>query len=285
MITRPSGRDRVPIVLAVDGSLCIPSRAGSYIQGLLPEASGLKAYALVTVEKPEPTPLPPRGEDGSYRIGPEHRCSDAFKRYYSIDQRVLDHLRAIQHLRTHAPWWDGRLYLWGFSDGGRVASVVGAYTPETARMVLGGFGGGSTMAREFEDFHICAEGRTENRTGCLDEVRRQLSEIRDNPTPLKTWNGDSNTYKAWASRLDASEANVLEDTRIPILVFHGEKDTAVPVASARLLAERMARQNPRFVYREIAGMGHGLGSNLPEDKARTLQRELLEWLLAPETEN
>lgn len=276
-VSRPSGAHRIPIVLAIDGSLCISSRLGAYMARLSPGASGSYQYALVTVEKPEPTRPTPE-EDGSYRIGPDFRCSDTFKKYYSIDQRVFDHLQAIQHLRRHADWWDGRLYLWGFSDGARIAGRVGAFTPETQRMVLGGFGGGASMATEFEEFHVCA--RAQDRDGCIRDLRMQFKEIRENPTHLRTWNGDANTWKAWASRLDAVEANILRDVTVPILIFHGTKDTATPVTSARLLAQKLAATGgPEVVYREIEGMGHGLGSNLPAGVGEQLQREFLTWLL------
>jgi predicted esterase len=278
VISRPSATGKMPMVLAIDGSLCIPSRLNGYMGRLSPETSGLGPYALVTVEKPEPT-LPAKGVDGSYSIGPDFQCTDTFKKYYSIDQRVLDHLRAIQYLRRQASWWDGRLFLWGFSDGARIASRVGAFTPETQRMALGGFGGGMSMAAEFEEFHICPAGRTKDRDACLKDLRAQFKEIRDNPTRLRTWNGDSNTWAAWASRLDGVEANILKDVAFPVLVFHGTEDKSVPVASARSLAKQLTAPGNQFVYREIDGMGHGLGSNLPSAKGEELQREILTWLL------
>ena len=275
LVSRPSTTGKIPMVLAIAGSVCIPSRLG--MEQLSPEISGLGPYALVFVEKPGPT-QPPKGADGSYSIGPDFQCSDTFKKYYTIDQRVTDHLRAIQYLRGKADWWDGRLFVWGFSDGARIASRVGAFTPETQRMVLGGFGGGLSMAAEFEEFHICPAG-TKDRDSCLKNLRAQFQEIRDNPTPQRTWNGDSNTWAAWASRLDAVEANILKDITFPVLVFHGTKDKSVPVASARQLAQQLAVRGSQFVYREIEGMGHGLGSDLPPAKGEELQREFLAWLL------
>lgn len=279
LVSRPLATEKIPILLAIDGSTCLPSRSSGFVNDLHPDNAPLSGYALVVVEKPQPTPLPPPDESGNVSIGPDFQCSDTFKRYYSIDQRVLDHLRAIQHLRTHAKWWDGSLFIWGFSDGARVGSRVGSYAAETKGMVLGGFGGGVTMASEFEDHHVCAASRTDDRPACLEMLRKQFAEIRATPISSKTWNGDSNTYKAWASRLDAVEANILRDTRVPILVFHGTMDNSVPVSSARRLADVLHDVHPTFVYREIEGMGHGLGSRLPEGQREKLVRELLTWLL------
>ncbi len=106
--------------------------------------------------------------------------------------------------------------------------------------------------------------------------------MRNNPTPMKSWSGDANTWKGWASRLDGVEANILRDLTVPVLVFHGTEDSSTPVASARLLADRLsAPGGPPFEYREIEGMGHGLGSRLTPDAAESLHREFLQWLLEP----
>jgi pimeloyl-ACP methyl ester carboxylesterase len=278
-VARPPDAEKVPIVLAIGGSLCIPTMASDQVERLLPTASAATPYALVIVETPAPT-NPPRAADGSIEIGPDFRCSDEFKQRYSIDERVMDHLRAIQHLRRRAPWWNGQLFVWGFSDGGRIGARVAAYTPETARVVLGGFGGGVPMAREFEDFHMCNPAHTADRAPCLAEVRARFEEMRADPTSARTWNGDANTYKAWASRIDSVEANVLHDLAAPLLLMHGTEDHSVPVGSARALAALLSTADgPPFQYLEIAGMSHGLGAGLPEGQSEDLQAKVLQWLL------
>lgn len=263
----------MPILLAIDGSLCIPSKTSDYMARLSPEVAGVGPYALLVVEKPEPT-VPIKDSDGSYSIGPDFRCSETFKRYYTLEQRALDHLRALQFLRKHADWWDGRLFIWGFSDGAHIATRVGAFTPETQGMVLGGFGGGTSMAHGLEAL-MCSEDKEPRK--CRDTFKAQTDEIRANPTPTKTWLGDANTYAAWASRLDAVEANFLKDVTFPVLVFHGSKDNSVPVASARALAEQLAGPDELITYREVEGMGHGIGSLAPE-RGTQLQQEFLVWL-------
>jgi pimeloyl-ACP methyl ester carboxylesterase len=279
-VDRQPGTKKVPILLAIGGSLCIPTKASDQIERLSPTPSAETPYALVIVETPEPT-IPPRSEDGSIEIGPDFRCSDEFKKRYSIDARVTDHLRALQFLRRRAPWWNGQLLVWGFSDGGRIGARVAAFSPETTRVVLGGFGGGVPMAREFEDFHMCNPASTDDRPECLAKVRAQFADMRANPTSARTWNGDSNTYKAWASRIDAVEANVLHDLSAPLLLVHGTEDHSVPVGSARALAELLSgADGPQFDYLEVPGMSHGLGAGLPEQQSDDLQAQVLQWLLS-----
>lgn len=277
-VVRPSIIGQVPILMAIGGSNCIPTRTSEQIERLSPKVSRGN-YALVIVETPEPT-IPKQSADGSYNIGPDFRCSDAFKKYYSIDERAMDHLRAIQYLRRHAPWWNGQLLIWGYSDGGRIGTRVAAYSPETVRVVLGGFGGGVPMAREFEDFHICNPTKLTDRADCLSKVRAQFDTMRLNPTSAQTWNGDSNTYKAWASRIDAVEAHLLIDLSVPLLLIHGTEDKSVPISSARALAKELAAPGgPQFEYREVEGMGHGLGIGLSTEQSDKLQASILDWLL------
>lgn len=275
LVNRPASTKRMPVLLAIDGSLCIPSKTSDYMARLSPDVTGLGPYVLLVVEKPEPT-VPAKDSDGSYSIGPDFRCSETFKKYYTLERRVLDHLRALQLLRKHADWWDGRLFVWGFSDGAHVATRVGAFSSETQGMVLGGLGGGTSMAHELEGL-MCSKDKAPEK--CRDAVKAQVDEIRANPTSAKTWMGDANTYAAWASRLDAVEANFLKDVQFPVLVFHGSKDNSVPVASARVLATQFAGPDGLITYREIEGMGHGIGSNLAPERGAQLQQEFLAWLL------
>ncbi|MCY1457969.1 Prolyl oligopeptidase family protein [compost metagenome] len=109
-----------------------------------------------------------------------------------------------------------------------------------------------------------------------------MDEIRAAPVPSRDWMGESNTYAAWASRLDAVEANVLRDLKAPLLVVHGERDGSVPVASARKLAELMQGSGVVFRYREIPGMRHSLWGAATPQASEALHQEVLEWLTAQE---
>lgn len=282
-VTRQVAEGPIPMVLAIDGSVCLPSRLNASMPRLAPPQDGLPPYALVTVEKPG-VEAPEPEADGSIRIGPDFECPDEFKTRYSVDRRILDHLRVLQILRRDAEWWDGRLFLWGFSEGASVATRVAAFAPETRRIVLGGMGGGVPMAEELADAHICAEGNTDDRPACLRELRAQLDAIRENPTAAESWLGDANTWRAWASRIDGVEANILADLTVPVLLFHGTEDGSTPVSSARRAAELLSRPGgPPFEYREIEGMGHGLGSRLG-DRIDDLHAELLGWLVGSPAE-
>ena len=266
---------KVPLVLIIDGSGCVSSKREDFRANYLAVGGRVgRAVATLAVEKPG---VEPGAAWGS-------KCSETFLRHYSIDQRVLDHLRAIQHLRKHASWWNGDIYLYGWSDGGMIGAQVAAYTPEVKRAVLGGTGGGIPMTAQFENYFMCAPDRTKDRDACITKVREQFRDIRDNPSPLKTWSGDDNSYRTWATRLDSVEYHIIKDLKIPVLMAHGALDRdGTPVESARELMRLLKADGETHVqYWEIPSMGHGIGNVEPVRREKLLNA-MYNWLFAQPT--
>jgi pimeloyl-ACP methyl ester carboxylesterase len=262
----------VPIVLQIDGSGCVSAKREKFRSSFLSIARHVRRpVAAVAVEKPG---VAPGADWGS-------KCSEGFSRHYSVDQRVFDHLRAIQYLRKHATWWNREIYLFGWSDGGAIGVHVAAYTPEVKRAVFGGTGGGIPMKTQFEDFIACAPDRTPDRARCIAALRQQFQEIRDNPTPLKTWSGEDNSYRTWATRLDAIEFNLFKDIDIPVLIVHGVLDRdGTPVESARALMRMLQAEGAKnFEYWEVPEMEHAIG-NLPDGRREAVEFAMFNWLFS-----
>lgn len=271
LIDRPLADVKVPILLSVDGSSCIGQQRPRVKNTYKPDQNSPRLFARVLVEKP----------------GVEHtaaypsECSDEFLKYYTIEQRVIDHLRTLQHLKTTANWWNGELYVWGWSDGGDVAAQITAYYPNVTRAVLGAMGGGYTMAEHFKDFWVCSEERAgDQREDCIKAMDAQFQEMFDNPTWTKTWSGPDNSWKVWPSRLNSRLSNILQDNTTPILIVQGAEDfDATPVASARkLVADLKGVQNSNYTYWEVPEMEHGW-SKLPKDQGDAFEAAMLNWLL------
>ncbi len=264
--------EKVPLLVMVDGSGCA-GQLRSGMQLFKPGPESARPYARLAVEKPG---VDPHETDNQ-------TCSDEFKKHYTIDNRMLDHLRVFQHLSANADWWNGELLVWGWSDGGDIAAQIVTYYPNVTRALLGAMGGGYTMAEHFEDFWICQEkeGQSdEERQKCVSDLRELFQKMYDNPTWTETWSGDANSWRVWASRLKSRLSITLKDNRTPILIVHGAEDyNNTPVASARKLVSELEKSgNESFVYWEVPEMLHGW-SNLPEDQQLALKEAMLQWLL------
>jgi pimeloyl-ACP methyl ester carboxylesterase len=278
-VSRPRNNRKIPIVLFIDGSGCYSAKweSGGPRLFVLPEAARAN-FASVIVEKPgltigQPPPKP----------GPDQKCPDEFLKHYSIDTRTNDHLRTLQHLRKYAAdWWNGDVLVYGYSDGGMIGAQLASATPEVKRAVLGGMGGGIAMAKLFEDYMICKPNEKDVavRESCLADLRLQFNEMRDNPTSKKTWSGPDNSYKVWATRLDALEYILIRDLTIPFLIVHGELDqVSTPVESARALVDQLKKHGVKdFTYWEIPGIKHAF-SSLPLDRALGVGQATVNWLL------
>lgn len=271
-VDRPATDEKVPLLIMVDGSGCVGQMRKSLWDNYAPGPSDATPYARLMVEKPG---VEPTASD----FGAD--CSEAFLRSYSIDNRVFDHLRVLQHLAARAAWWNGEIYVWGWSDGGDIAAQLVIYRPDIKRAVLGAMGGGLTMAEHFEDYFACAPDRTSDRAACLAELGEQFQRMEDNPTWRETWSGKDNSFMVWSTRLRSRLSAPLADSKVPILIVHGELDRdGTPVESARKLVEDLRESGNRaFTYWEVAGMEHGWG-NLPEDRQVALHTAIFDWLLA-----
>lgn len=272
-LDRPQTGEPAPLLLMVDGSSCVGQLRPGWRDLYRPGPGQPEPYARLMVEKPGVEPEAGHGAE----------CSQDYLRDYSMDERVFDHLRVLQHLNATAHWWNGELLIWGWSDGGDIASQLVAYYPNVTRAVLGAMGGGYTMAEHFENFWICAADQLPDeaeRAACVEDLRALFQDMTDNPTWTQTWSGSDNTWRVWATRLNSRIVHVLKDNTTPILIVHGADDyDATPVESARVLVDSLeAAGNTSFEYWQIPCMGHGW-SSLPPRQRRGVEAGMLDWLL------
>lgn len=269
-VERLAGDEQVPILIVIDGSGCAGVLRPGFASLYRPSVDSPYRYAKLTVDKPGIDPEATDSRD----------CPPEFHERRSLDSAVQDHLRVLQHLRGNASWWDGRVYVWGWSEGGDIGARLVAYYPDVERAVLGAMGGGLTMAQHIEDFWDCAEDRVDDREACLADVREMLEDLRLRPVPVSENGGDSNLL--WRSRMFTDMAALLRYGETPVLVTQGALDRDhTPVQSARLLVTRLRDyRRGNVAYCEVPDMGHGTGS-LEVERALEYEDALLAWLFDP----
>ena len=111
--------------MLAQGSGCLAATENANIlraKGLLP------TFAVVMVEK--------------YGVGPHDKpkdpfgnCSAAFYAHHTISQRVADYERVLRQVET-SPWSDGRVVLFGGSEGGAAVSMLAPRITPTATVVF-----------------------------------------------------------------------------------------------------------------------------------------------------
>lgn len=257
-IDKPASSAKMPILLVVDGSGCRGSLRKAFASLFKPGKQGFPDYAKVWVNKPG---IDPYSTD---MLG----CSEEFRERYLIDTAVTDHLLVLQHLRgTARDWWDGRLMIWGWSDGGDIAARLVAYYPDVERAFLGAQGGGLTMATHMKDYWRCPadQVKPEQRDSCLKQTRDWFAEVREKP--LASLGNDESNF-LWRSRLFTDLGTLLAYDDTPIFVAHGALDRDnTPVQSARALINRLKEaRRANLTYCEIPVMKHGFDGKQREEK-------------------
>ncbi|MBX3595571.1 alpha/beta fold hydrolase [Sphingomonas sp.] len=172
-------------------------------------------------------------------------CSQTYWDRYTLSGRVEDVLRVIADLRRQA-WWNGRIVIFGGSEGGAVAALVAPLIPETAAVVILSSGAGVPVGDLI-------------RAAVPPDMAAQAPAIfaaaRARPTGQERWAGLS--YRWWADAMDVVPARSLARSPAPVLLIHGARDQSSPVATARagrdlLLAAGKADTD----YREYADYDH-----------------------------
>ncbi len=272
-VDRPLTDIRVPLVVVVDGSGCVGQNRPRSKDFFRPDATKSRLYARLRVEKPGV-----KSEANDWK----QKCSEEFLKNYTMDNRVLDHLRVFQHLSATASWWNGEVLLWGWSDGGDIASQLTAYYPNVKKSVLGAMGGGLTMAEHFEKFLACrTSSEVQERSSCVLSLHEKFKMMEDNPTWKETWSGHAESWRVWASRLRSRLSPLLADVHRPFLIVHGALDVeSTPVESARELVNYLhLHENKYYTYWEVPNMKHG-GNSLSAEKEKMLNDAMLGWLLS-----
>ena len=276
-IDRPEIDTPLPLLVLVDGSGCVGQKRPQISDFYRPVEVHRKIaqFARLRVEKPGV---------GHADDWPQESCSEDFLKHYTVDKRVEDHLRVLQHLRASADWWNGEVLIFGWSDGGDIGTRLLAYYPDVTRAVLGGMGGGIPMAQHFEEDWICSDAaQVGDHEGCVASLRKEFQRMADNPTWKRTWSGEDNSWRVWASRLFSTTTALLVDNHTPVLIVHGQEDfDSLPVRGARKLVEELtAAGNDAFEYWEVVGMKHSL-SSLEDEARESIEICLLLWLVASE---
>jgi len=270
-LERPVGAEDIPILVVIDGSGC--SGQLRPVLGTLfkPSPEAPDRYARIAVEKPGVASDATGSED----------CSEDFLKHYTMTNRVEDHLRVLQHLRKTAPWWNGELYIWGWSDGGDIGMRLLAYYPDAQKAILGSFGGGFTMLEQFQSDTFCPaenynEAEQDKRDICFEKTRQKFQAMSDNPTWQKNWAGQDNSWRVWSTRLYGRSTVLLNDVSQPVLIIHGAQDVDALESSRKMMTDLDETRRADVEVWEIKDIGHSF-RDFDEQRLAEFTAQQLDW--------
>ncbi len=190
-----------------------------------------------------------------------------------LQNRLKDYVVCFENMHLICSEWTGKPIFWGESEGGMLAAVLAGQMPQTAAVVLFATGGGMKPCEEVKWALLHRMEKLGAWQYDLDHYTDFLNEQIDamllDPTPEKQFLG--NTYKWWASFLNADEAaKSLDQQSLPICLVHGVKDSRIPVSSADIAAENLSKTNA-LTYFRLEEFGHDL--NMPD-----IQEVACRWL-------
>lgn len=239
----PPSTSESPIIFAIQGSSCASTL--EWHKRLSDRASTL-GLGVIVLEK-----------QGISKDGID---LFAYSQTNCLQNRLEDYVNCLANAHLICPGWEGKPVFWGESEGGMLATSLAGQIPQTAALLLFATGGGM---KPQEEVKWALRHRLEKHGATQDEIDEYMSFLDEqmdvmmlDPTPEKQFLG--NTYKWWASFLNADEATMpLDQQSLPICLVHGVEDSQIPVLSADLAAENLAKTHA-LTYLRLEGCGHDL---------------------------
>jgi len=257
-LDRQRGGPKQGILLLAQGSGCLAASENPNVfraKGLLPD------FAVVTVEK--------------YGVGPHdapkdpfRSCSPAFYAHHTISQRVADYRRILAEVEK-SQWWDGRLVMFGGSEGGAAVSMLARRVQPTALVVFS-----TAPGRSFrQTFKLAVPAEV------AAQADAEFARIKADPLSPKIWGG--NSYRWWADILDHDLTADLLSVRAPILLVHGERDRSSPVQVSRAVQDDFRREGRcNLTYWELPGYDHEMRDAAGASHLDEVLPRISGWLVA-----
>lgn len=244
--------------MLAQGSGCLAATKNRNLErakGLLPR------FAVVMVEKygvvPDQTPDDPFGG-----------CSPTFYARHTVSQWVADYQRVLAEAEA-SPWWDGRLVLFGGSEGGAAVSMLAPRVRPTALVVFS-----TAPGRSFrQNLKLAVPPEV------AVQVDSEFAKIKAEPLSSKLWGG--NSYRWWADILDHDLTADVLSLRAPILIVHGERDRSAPVQVARTVRDDFQQAGRcNLTYWEFPGYDHQMVDGAGISHIDEVIQRISTWLTA-----
>jgi alpha-beta hydrolase superfamily lysophospholipase len=249
---------RQGILLMLQGSGCDPVIERDWLQSDPPLLA--PARMVVAIEKYGVSPGMPEAEL-------DEGCSQEYWQRNTLQQRVVDAVQLIAHLRKDEHW-NGELIIYGGSEGGAVAALLAPLVPETRAVIIESAGIGVSVGELI---------RSSVPPAVAAQIPSILALAKANPTGIHRFGGAS--YRWWADAMDVTPALALLQTDAPILLIHGARDSLAPVSTARATRDLFARaRRTNLTYAEYPDYDHEMADSSGTDHRLEVLTAAGSWL-------
>jgi pimeloyl-ACP methyl ester carboxylesterase len=206
-------------------------------------------------------------------IGPSESDPVLARRYADLSVRAEDALASMRTYLAQLPPGTP-VILAGDSEGGAVVSRMARAEPRITHLLLLATGGGMT---EEEELALLFRDPT-NGYGTPEEFRAAVADIRANPDSDREWLG--HPYRRWSSGLWCRPVDDLLAANIPVFLAQGDRDTSMPVESARLVRDAFdaAGRSGLLRYCEYAGLDHSFVDATGRVRFGLVADDIAAWL-------
>ena len=175
--------------------------------------------------------------------------------------------RAVVDAVKAEPWWNGKLVLFGGSEGGAVVQILAAVVNADAAVIFS-----SATGVPFRDAFVQVVPPE-----MAADAPAQLAKARANRLSAETWGG--NSYRWWA---DIADRPLWEDAlkaKGALLVVQGVRDRSNPVSSARAFRDRFeARRRTNLTYWEYPDYDHQMVDGAGSSHLSEVLARISHWL-------
>lgn len=254
----PDIGERVGLIVIAQGSGCAAAmQSGSMQQARVAFGN----FAALTVEKYGVR----RGDNPT----DDHMdCSQAFREHHTVSQRVADYRQIIDSLRD-APWWNGKLVLFGGSEGGIAMAMLAPEVQADAGILIS-TGGGVPFGQMVRQ-SIPQEG--------WPTVDATFEKARQNPNSTELWAGQS--LRFWADVIDRRASDYMLRADTSFLLIQGGRDASGAVNVARAVSDQFSEAGRcNLTYWELPGLDHGMADANGTSRMADVLSQAHFWLSA-----
>lgn len=253
----PDYDEKVGLIVLAQGSGCLPAMQSGSMQRA---RAAFGSLAALTIEKygvaPSDTPTADDNSD----------CPVAFHENQTVSQRVSDYQQIIESLRG-ASWWNGKLVLFGGSEGGLAMSILASEVGADAAILVS-TGGGVTFG-EMVRQSIPPEG--------WPTVDAIFEKARQNPESSELWAG--NSMRFWADMIDRRVADDMLRADTSFLLLQGGRDVSGAPNVSRATTDLFAQAGRcNLTYWEFPGYDHGMNDSAGNSHLSDVLTQANRWL-------